>query len=94
MVAGETALAGGALFCADAFHLEASADGACPGRCEQERAREKGDDLEPRVGLGFDSASSSVRAFLGGRAASAEEGRLCSAGGVLMESEPWEEGDE
>jgi len=41
VVAGETALAGRALLCADALHLEASADGACPGWCERERERER-----------------------------------------------------
>lgn len=93
MVAGETALAGGALFCADAFHLEASADSACPGQCEwaqQERGRK---DLEPRVGFGLDS-SSSVRGFFVGSVVRGDEGRLWATGGVPSESEPWEEGDE
>jgi len=93
VVAGETALARGALFCAYAFHLEASADGACTRGCERERGREENTDREPRVGFGFDSGSSSVRGFFAGKV-SGEEGRLWSAGEVSRDSEPWEEGEE
>ena len=57
---------------------------ALDGVSESGRERERR-DLEPRVGFGLDSTSSSVRGFFAG---------LWSAGGVASSSEAWEEGEE